>query len=330
MLKKSKKPTITIKDGKPEWSLRNSEDRDGDTLEKEKLENEMLIVKISAFVASLTGISEIIMCRVTHSQSILIDGIYDFVEVIFLLVYLFFLPMVYRPYNQKMPYGYAQIETVFVIIKTLGLITATLVILKESIYSIFHGGNVVDGGLVSRFELGIAAVCLLSYLILRHFNGKWNAPMLEAELYSWKLDVFLSIAIAAGYLAESLLQRTSLAWIGPYVDPITAICIAVFMLPEPIRLLKESMSMILLRAPGEETVREIRSIVNRCLELYEYEATFLDIVQTGRNMWVYVYVKSRDGVFRVSELKKHNEEVSAELKKSYENIDVELIPDVNS
>ena len=89
----------------------------------------------------------------------------------------------------------------------------------------------MDGGLVSRFELGIAAVCLLSYLILRHFNGKWNAPMLEAELYSWKLDVFLSIAIAAGYLAESLLQRTSLAWIGPYVDPITAICIAVFMLP---------------------------------------------------------------------------------------------------
>ncbi|MGN0715501.1 MAG: hypothetical protein ACI4LN_06735, partial [Anaerovoracaceae bacterium] len=137
-------------------------------------------------------------------------------------------------------------------------------------------------------------------------------------------------AIAAGYMAESMLQTTSLVWIGPYVDPVTAICLAMFMLPEPVRMLRESLSMILLRAPGEDTVRDIRSIVNRCLEPYEYEATFFDIVQTGRNMWAYVYVKRRDGVFRVSDLKKHNEEVSGELQKSYENINVELIPDVDN
>jgi cation diffusion facilitator family transporter len=310
MLKRSKKPAIK-KD------------------KLQKLQNEMLILKISAIVGAVIGLAEIVMCTMVHSQSILIDGIYDFVEVVFLLVYLFFLPMVYRPYNQKMPYGYAQIETVFLIVKTLGLIAATVFVLKESISCIFTGGNLVDGGIVSRFELVVALACLTGYLILRHLNGKTDTAMLELELYSWKIDVLLSFAIAGGYMAANLLANTSLVWTAPYVDPAIAICIAVGMLPEPVRVLKESMEKILLRAPGEDTVKDIRGIVNRCLAPYEYEATFFDIVQAGRQMWVYVYVKSKDGIFRIDDLKEHNEDVYQSLSKLYENVDIELIPDVN-
>jgi len=294
-----------------------------------KLQNEMLILKISAVVGAVIGLAEIIMFAISSSHSILIDGIYDFVEVVFLLVYLFFLPMVYRPYNQKMPYGYAQIETVFLIVKTLGLIVATAIVLKESISCIFTGGNLVDGGMVSRFELVVAMACLTGYLILRHLNGRASADMLKMELYSWKMDVILSFAIAGGYMVTGLMEGTALAWAMPYVDPAIAICISVGMLPEPIRVLKECMEKILLRAPEEDTVKDIRSIVNRCLQPFEYEATFLDIVQAGRQMWVYVYVKSKDGVFHIEELKEHNEDVYRCLSRRYENVDIELIPDVN-
>ena len=76
-------------------------------------------------------------------------------------------------------------------------------------------------------------------------------------------------------------------------------------------------------------MRDIRGIVNRCLQPYEYETTFFDIVQAGRQMWVYVYVKSKDGVFRLDDLKEHNETVYRSLSRRYENVDVELIPDVN-
>ncbi|MBQ8563570.1 MAG: cation transporter [Firmicutes bacterium] len=330
MLKKSKKPTIR-KNETTETTGTTGDDGNV-KLKKDKLQklqNEMLILKISAIVGAAIGLAEMVMCTMVHSQSILIDGIYDFVEVVFLLVYLFFLPMVYKPYNQKMPYGYAQIETVFIIIKTLGLIVATIFVLKESICSIFTGGNVVDGGMVSRFEFAVALACLAGYLILRHLNGRADTAMLEMELYSWKIDVLLSFAIAGGYMAQSLLQGTALAWTTPYVDPAIAICIAVAMLPEPVRLLKEAMGKILLRAPGEETVRDIRGIVSRCLAPYEYEATFFDIVQTGRQMWVYVYVKSKDGVFHLDDLKEHNRDVYRSLSRRYDNVDIELIPDVN-
>ena len=324
MLKRSKKPAIR------KYGL--SAASEAAVLKKDKLQklqNEMLILKISAIVGAVIGLAEILMYLISNSHSILIDGIYDFVEVAFLLVYLFFLPMVYRPYNQKMPYGYAQIETVFLIVKTLGLIAATFIVLKESIACIFTGGNLVDGTMVSRFELAVALACLAGWLILRKTSGRANADMLKMELYSWKVDIILSFAIAGGYMAAGLLEGTSLAWTAPYVDPAIAICISVGMLPEPVRVLKESMEKILLRAPEEETVKDIRRIVNRCLQPYDYEATFLDIVQAGRQMWVYVYVKSGDGVFRIDDLKEHNEDVYRCLSRRYENVDIELIPDVN-
>lgn len=327
MLKKSKKPTIRKNGAAGFCGTAGTIALKKDKLQK--LQNEMLILKISAIVGAAIGLAEIIMFAISHSHSILIDGIYDFVEVVFLLVYLFFLPMVYRPYNQKMPYGYAQIETVFLIVKTLGLIAATVIVLKESISCIFTGGNLVDGSMVSRFELAVALACLAGWLILRHTSGRTNADMLKMELYSWRIDVILSFAIAGGYMACNLLQGTGLAWIAPYVDPAIAICISVGMLPEPIRVLKECMGKILLRAPKEETVRDIRGIVNRCLQPYEYETTFFDIVQAGRQMWVYVYVKSKDGVFRLDDLKAHNEDVYRSLSRWYENVDIELIPDVN-
>ena len=324
MLKRSKKPAIKRYGA---GGISGAAVLKKDKLQK--LQNEMLILKISAIVGAAIGLAEMIMFAVANSQSILIDGIYDFVEVVFLLVYLFFLPMVYRPYNQKMPYGYAQIETVFLIVKTLGLIVATVFVLKESISCIFTGGNLVDGGMVSRFELAVALACLAGWLLLRHTSGRTNADMLKMELYSWKVDVILSFAIAGGYMVTGLMEGTRLAWAMPYVDPAIAICISVGMLPEPVRVLKESMEKILLRAPGEDTVRDIRRIVNHCLQPYEYEATFFDIVQAGRQMWVYVYVKSKDGVFRLDDLKAHNEDVYRSLSRRYENVDIELIPDVN-
>ena len=324
MLKRSKKPAIKRYGA---GGISGAAVLKKDKLQK--LQNEMLILKISAIVGAAIGLAEMIMFAVANSQSILIDGIYDFVEVVFLLVYLFFLPMVYRPYNQKMPYGYAQIETVFLIVKTLGLIVATVFVLKESISCIFTGGNLVDGGMVSRFELAVALACLAGWLLLRHTSGRTNADMLKMELYSWKVDVILSFAIAGGYMVTGLMEGTRLAWAMPYVDPAIAICISVGMLPEPVRVLKESMEKILLRAPGEDTVRDIRRIVNHCLQPYEYEATFFDIVQAGRQMWVYVYVKSKDGVFRLDDLKALNDDVYRSLSRRYENVDIELIPDVN-
>ena len=76
----------------------------------------------SAMSVSLYGnllfvVIELIMAIVTSSQAVLLDAVYDGVEFVMLLPSLFLIPFLYRPANEQHPFGYTQIETLFIVIK---------------------------------------------------------------------------------------------------------------------------------------------------------------------------------------------------------------------
>ena len=58
-------------------------------------------------------IVEIVMAIYTSSQAVLLDAIYDGVEFCMLLPSLFLIPLLYKPSNEKHPFGYMQIESIF-------------------------------------------------------------------------------------------------------------------------------------------------------------------------------------------------------------------------
>ena len=62
-------------------------------------------------------IVEIVMAIYTSSQAVLLDAIYDGVEFCMLLPSLFLIPLLYKPSNEKHPFGYMQIESMFVVVK---------------------------------------------------------------------------------------------------------------------------------------------------------------------------------------------------------------------
>ena len=86
---------------------------------------EKIIMQISALSGLAIGAMEFIMFLLTGSQAILIDGLYDWMGVVIILSYVFIQPLLYRPVSEKTPYGYAQIETVFVLVKCSILICMT-------------------------------------------------------------------------------------------------------------------------------------------------------------------------------------------------------------
>ena len=76
----------------------------------------------SAMSVSLYGnlvfvIVELVMAIFTGSQAVLLDAVYDGVEFFMLLPSIFLIPLLYRPSNEAHPFGYTQIETVFVVVK---------------------------------------------------------------------------------------------------------------------------------------------------------------------------------------------------------------------
>ena len=286
---------------------------------------EKTILRLS-FVAGLAfALVELIFAIYSHSQSALTDAVYDASELVFIALLLFLTPLFHKPVSEKHPYGYFQLESIFLIVKGVMMLSVTLGVVVEVIESALSGGNPVDDLQVSLFQLCLGAASVVIYIIMRGVNKNSSSPTVEAELLGWRLDIGYSLGMSLAFFASSFLVKTPLAFIAPYFDQIIAVLVMVFMLPESVKMLWSSVRDIFLFSPDEELVEQIKQICTESMENYAFSPVFFDITRTGRHLWVAVYFKVSSATLAVKQLKKATEEVNQKISSQLEECTCELI-----
>ena len=294
--------------------------------EKKKSEiKEEKILLISFFAGLAFAIVELVFSIFSHSQSVLMDAVYDATELIFIALILFLTPLFYKPVSEKRPYGFFQIESIFIIIKGFMMLSVSASVLLGIIEKAFSGGNPVNEMSISIFQLILAIVSAFIYLIMKKLNKALSSPTVNAELLGWKLDISYSLGMSLAFLISSALSHTSLAFLSPYFDSIIAVVIMIFMLPENIAMLKDSIKDIFLFSPGHETVDSIKNTCEDILKETPYDLEYCDIIKTGRHMWVSVYFKTKDEKVSVASIREMTETINKEVGKFIENCTCELI-----
>lgn len=286
---------------------------------------EKTILRLS-FVAGLAfALVELIFAIYSHSQSALTDAVYDASELVFIALLLFLTPLFHKPVSEKHPYGYFQLESIFLIVKGVMMLSVTLGVGVEVIESALSGGNPVDDLQVSLFQLCLGVASVVIYVIMRGVNKNSSSPTVEAELLGWRLDIGYSLGMSLAFFASSFLVKTPLAFIAPYFDQIIAVLVMVFMLPESVKMLWSSVRDIFLFSPDEELVEQIKQICTESMENYAFSPVFFDITRTGRHLWVAVYFKVSSATLAVEQLKKATEEVNQKISSQLEECTCELI-----
>lgn len=286
---------------------------------------EKTILRLS-FVAGLAfALVELIFAIYSHSQSALTDAVYDASELVFIALLLFLTPLFHKPVSEKHPYGYFQLESIFLIVKGVMMLSVTLGVGVEVIESALSGGNPVDDLQVSLFQLCLGAASVVIYVIMRGVNKNSSSPTVEAELMGWRLDIGYSLGMSLAFFASSFLVKTPLAFIAPYFDQIIAVLVMVFMLPESVKMLWSSVRDIFLFSPDEELVEQIKQICTESMEDYAFSPVFFDITRTGRHLWIAVYFKVSSATLAVEQLKKATEEVNQKISSQLEECTCELI-----
>ena len=286
---------------------------------------EKTILRLS-FVAGLAfALAELIFAIYSHSQSALTDAVYDASELVFIALLLFLTPLFHKPVSEKHPYGYFQVESIFLIVKGVMMLSVTLGVGVEVIESALSGGNPVDDLQVSLFQLCLGVASVVIYVIMRGVNKNSSSPTVEAELLGWRLDIGYSLGMSLAFFASSFLVKTPLAFIAPYFDQIIAVLVMVFMLPESVKMLWSSVRDIFLFSPDEELVEQIKQICTESMENYAFSPVFFDITRTGRHLWVAVYFKVSSATLAVEQLKKATEEVNQKISSQLEECTCELI-----
>lgn len=295
-----------------------------------KERQEEKILRFSFVCSTLFTITEVAMALVFHSYSILMDGIFDVADLILLGPFLVLVPLLYKPVTEKHPYGYSQFESVFLIVKYGILLFVIVSMIGANVEVILEGGHTVDFNGVAAYEMLIGFLCLAVLLVLRRLSRRFNSPTIEAEVYLWKQDTVSSMGVALAFLSQIFLKNTPAAPLVPYLDSVVAIVMACILIREPVTSILQGVRELVLFAPNEETMNRIREAVDLVMEKYPYECSFLDVIQTGRKMWIEVYVSPDEitGVIDVRHWAAIRGKIREQLKEDFEQIYVELIPDI--
>ena len=298
-------------------------------MNKEKMNYEQRLLHVTVAAGILFSVIEVMMAIYTNSQAVLMDSIYDGAEAVVLALMVFLVPLLYRPYSERKPYGYSQLESFFLLMKGGFLAAVTIGLIVGNVQMIVNGGNHVDQGMIGWFELFLAVLSAVILIALLVMNRRVDSPLIKAELLGWKIDVCSSsIGVAAAFLCAGLLADTSLAWLSPYVDQIIAIVIAMIMLPQPWRMMKDAFRSLILFAPEEDVTQRIRRLADHEFERYSYEPTFYNIIQTGRKLWVEIYIRNDTNMINVTQLAAIQKQLSSSLQDIYDDVYVEITPDI--
>ena len=295
--------------------------------------SEELLEKRILLLSFLSGVGfvivELIYAIYSHSQSTLMDALYDASELVFIILLLFLTPLFHRPISEKHPYGFFQVESFFILIKNIMMTSVTVSVLTSVIEKLLSGGNAIDKGQVSLFQLMLGLASLIILLIMKWMSRKISSPTVKAEILGWKLDVAYSLGMSLAFFIAVQLQNTSLGFLSPYFDQIIAIVVMIFMVPETIKMLVSAFRELLLFSPEQKTVDRIKEISGKILENYSFTPVFYDISRTGRKMWVSIYFQVEMDSICVKYIQEANKSLNEKISQEFPDASCEIILDTH-
>ena len=164
--------------------------------EKEK---EKRAISFSLIAGIILLIIEIMMSIKTDSKAMLADALYDSIDIIIVILTLFLIKLYHTPISEKKPFGFSQLESFFLLIKTFMVLALNISIIINAIISIINGGKEIDVIEVSLFQFILFIGNLIIWLIIRNINKKINSPTIKVEVMAWKFDMIYSLGMAFAF-----------------------------------------------------------------------------------------------------------------------------------
>ena len=257
---------------------------------KKTLKREKSAMTVSMYGNLLFVIIELVMAVYTSSQAVLLDAVYDGIEFFMLLPSVLMIPLLYKPSSEKRPFGYMQVETIFLVVKGITMTAVTLGLIVNNLDLLLHGGRRISFDTVAYFELFACVLSLGVVVYLKRKNRSLNSPLIETEMQGWKIDCVVSLGMAAAFFLPRMLPDGPWQVLTPYLDQIITIVLSMFMLPAPIRMVISGLRDLLLLPPDQETVQNIHQIVEQSLQGTNYSQIQHEIVKTGRKLWISTYI----------------------------------------
>lgn len=300
---------------------------------QKEIKKEQSALKVSMWTEIGFAVLEVFVSLFTNSQAVLMDAICDMAETITAIVSLNLVPLLYKPITEKRPFGYAQVETWFLVIKGFMLLSVAAGLIISNIQLILQGGRHVNFGAIALFELFAAVVGAIVTMTLKRMNRQVESPLVEAEVKGWYMDAVVSSGIGVAFLMPLIFHFSWMEAVIPYLDQILAIILTFIILPGPIHMVLSGIRDLLMLAPEKEVVDKVKEIAFPILKEDGFSEQFEDIIyevsRMGRRLWVAIYLKPNSSVITIRRWSFVQQEIEDALNEEFYDTYVELLPSID-
>ncbi|MEE9443938.1 MAG: cation diffusion facilitator family transporter [candidate division Zixibacteria bacterium] len=198
------------------------------------------LYSILAAVVMIVGKSTVGL--MTGSLAILTDALHSLLDMGASIITYFAVRISDRPADQHHHFGHGKVESLAALAQVIILLLTCIWIIYEAIGRLTSGESVIDMTPWAYIVIVAAIIIDITRVrALRRTAKKYKSQALEADALNFSTDIYSSLVVLFG------LAAVSMGW--PMADAVAAIGVAIFILTAIYRLGKQSIDVLLDRAP---------------------------------------------------------------------------------
>jgi cation diffusion facilitator family transporter len=247
-------------------------------------------LKFSTAGNLIIGLVGIVVAELSHSQAIMLDGVFNLIYFVTGLFTLKVARLVISGDDERFPVGYGFFESLINGIKGLMVLGISVMALIGAVEALVAGGRVITLGYATAYGV-FATVAGWSLALITHRAArKSGSPLLKVDAENWLVNGAISSAVLLAFIAVFFIQNSRFSYLTPYIDPVLVLVVVLISISVPIRMAWKALMELLNRAPSQEVVQGVEQTVQGSLNDLPVVESFVRVVQPGRIRMVSVHV----------------------------------------
>lgn len=297
-----------------------------DKVLEQKVQTERKAIKWVMIGDVLFAVLGIGFFYLTHSQAILMDGVYPVIDLLAALLTLRVVTLITQQASESQPFGYAIFEPVLNFIKGILILLVILVALYAAIAAILHGGREIKADVAVFYSILASLLGFAMTYGLHRMNREAQSPLIDVDIKGWFIGSILSVAVGLSFAVAIWMGQAGYERWVPYVDPTVILILILVMLPMPLQILKHNAFQIIGRSGNNEQTERLQKEVEAVFATVNYQDIKVRYLQAGRMMYVQVYVQmSPSPDFGLEDQDRYRDALFQHLKQHYDYLSLDVI-----
>jgi len=194
-----------------------------------------------------------------RSQALLADALNSLLDIVANIVVWLGIKIAERPPDREHPYGHGNADNLAAIFVAIVLFITGAYIGREAFSTIIEK-NYATPNIIATLAAIITILIKLSlYRFTVKIGREYRSPAVIANAQDHRSDVLISLGALIGIIVAQLGY--------PILDPIAGLYIAISILRQSVKILRENVGTLMVSSPGSDLEKELKEYISNLSEV---------------------------------------------------------------